>query len=146
MIQSHSCFTLPELSCLVFSIHALQAAAPSFSRHSCIPCVQIVSSMSGQVSSSLSAQAGQRSGQTAAEQLSAVVSDVVVSPDAAWAALVLLQRVEVFNLAASKHHGRLPVFEVRDHRTSLRALIGLQAAPSGLVLRQIGRQHAAPSA
>ena len=106
------------------SVIALLAAAFSARRHSCIPCVQVVSSMSGQVSSSLAALVGQRSGQTAAEQLSAVLSDVVVSPDAAWAALVLHQRVEVFNLAASKHHGRLPVFEVRDHRTSLRALVG----------------------
>ena len=80
--------------------------------------------MSGQISSSLPAPAGQRSGQTAAERLSAVVSDIVVSPDAAWAALVLHQRVEVFNLAASKHHGRLPVFEVSDRRGLLRTLHG----------------------
>ena len=127
LAQSQNCFMPPALTRLAMpfvSIYALLAAALGVRRYSGIPCVQILSSMSGQASSSLSALAGQHSGQTAAEQLSAVVSDVVVSPDAAWAALVLHQRLEVFNLAARKHHGRLPVFEVRDHRAFLRALIG----------------------
>ena len=127
MSQSHAGFMPPELSRFAIPsvcIHALLAGTPSVRRYSCIPCVQILSSMSCHVNSSLSALTGQRSGQTAAEQLSAVVSDVVVSPDAAWAALVLHQRVEVYNLAASKHHGRLPVFEVRNFRGLLSTLHG----------------------
>jgi hypothetical protein len=52
---------------------------------------------------------------TAEKQSSELVSDVVVSPDGAWAALALHHRVEVFDLQAGKHHGHLPVFEVRRH-------------------------------
>lgn len=62
---------------------------------------------------------GQGDEQTASEQLSSLVSDIVVSADGGWAALALHQRVEVFNLKTAKHHGHLPVFEVSQHGLSL---------------------------
>ena len=55
---------------------------------------------------------GQVDTRTASEQLSLLVSSLVASADGAWAALALHQRVELFSLKSSKHHGSLPVFEV----------------------------------
>ena len=55
---------------------------------------------------------GQSDKRAASEQLSLLVSDLVASADGRWAALVLHQRVEIFSLDSSKHHGNLPVVEV----------------------------------
>ena len=53
------------------------------------------------------------SGQTAAARLSSVVTQLLVSPDDHWAALVTPRVTHLYDLSALKYHGRLPVFEVR---------------------------------
>ncbi|CAL5222772.1 g5185 [Coccomyxa viridis] len=72
---------------------------------------QVVSSMSSKARAASVALYGQVDTRTASEQLSLLVSSLVASADGAWAALALHQRVELFSLKSSKHHGSLPVFE-----------------------------------
>ncbi|CAL8461915.1 g1446 [Coccomyxa elongata] len=51
------------------------------------------------------------SGRTAAARLASVVTQLLVSPDNRWAALVTPRLTHLYDLAAMKYHGRLPVFE-----------------------------------
>ena len=75
-------------------------------------CLQVVSSMSSKTRAAVALH-GQVDKRAASEQLSLLVSSLAASADGAWAALVLHQRVELFSLKSSKHHGNLPVFEVQ---------------------------------
>lgn len=52
------------------------------------------------------------SGRTAAARLASVVTQLLVSPDDRWAALVTPRLTHLYDLVAMKYHGRLPVFEV----------------------------------
>ena len=74
---------------------------------------QVVSSMSSRAKGAGLALHGQSDKRAASEQLSLLVSGLVASADGRWAALAVHQRVEIFSLDSSKHHGNLPVFEVR---------------------------------
>ena len=78
-------------------------------------CPQVVSSMSSKARAATVALHGQVDKRAASEQLSLLVSDLVASANGEWAALALHQRVELFNLKSSKHHGTLPVFEVHTN-------------------------------
>lgn len=108
------------LSCNVRGCHA------SCSSHSCACdtsivtkfCLQNARCMSSKARGGVVALHGQGDEQTASEQLSSLVSDIVVSADGVWAALALHQRVEVFNIKTAKHHGHLPVFEVSQSALS----------------------------
>jgi len=81
-------------------------------------CLQNARCMSSKARGGVVALHGQGDEQTASEQLSSLVSDIVVSADGVWAALALHQRVEVFNIKTAKHHGHLPVFEVSQSALS----------------------------
>ena len=75
-------------------------------------CAQVMASMSSKTRVATVALQGQSDRRTAAEQFSLLALDLVASADGSWAALALHQRVEIFSLKSSKHHGCLPVFEV----------------------------------
>ena len=75
--------------------------------------------MSSKARGATVAPQGQIDQRTAAEQLSSLALDIIASADGSWAALALHQRVEIFSLKTSKHHGCLPVFEVTQRAQAL---------------------------
>ena len=81
---------------------------------------------------------GQVDKRAASEQLSLLVSSLVASADGAWAALALHQRVELFSLKSSKHHGNLPVFEVHTTNPVPIPVHGFRCH-SGMAVRHRGR-------
>ncbi len=102
------------LSCNVRGCHAFCSSDSCACDTSIVTkfCLQNARCMSSKARGGVVALHGQGDEQTASEQLSSLVSDIVVSADGVWAALALHQRVEVFNIKTAKHHGHLPVFEV----------------------------------
>lgn len=104
-VAQEKCTALYKPSCTYGHVRRLEHSA-------CF--VQVASSIPGPKRRGALSLGDQSETHTAAEQLFALVSDVVVSPDGAWAALALHQRVEAFDLKVGKHHGHLPVFEVRS--------------------------------
>lgn len=59
-----------------------------------------------------------------------MVTQLLVSPDDSWAALVTPWLTHLYDLTAMKYHGRLPVFEVRP------LYLGIAG---GLWLRNLGQ-------